>query len=264
MKKRMKKSMGKRVLSVLLTMAMCLSMGTIRAQAEAGALEEQIENVVRTSGLDFSNSTVDAEAITAYIQSFADADGVYAGTVELVITLPATMNEIGWENLRKGINEATGAPRIRLSLEGVTELPDSKDAKTGALTGLTQIISLSLPKVTKVGNYAFSNCSSLKEISFGIPLEYVGRDAFGYITTSSVMLGLSCGQSVMIEEYDENQLHFGWKKSTTLQIAEGTRVFCGNFFGDLVYSHVAGETQHYKVMEKDVFQHVYIYETCVL
>ena len=82
MKKRMKKSMGKRVLSVLLAMAMCLSMGTIRAQAETGTQGEQIENVAQTSGLDFSNSTVDAEAITAYIQSFADADGVYAGTVE--------------------------------------------------------------------------------------------------------------------------------------------------------------------------------------
>lgn len=260
----MKKFMGKRVLSILLAMIMCLNMGTMRVQAETGAPGEQTKNVARTSALDFSDGTVNAEAITAYIQSFADVDGVYADTVELVITLPATMNEIGWENLRKGIKEATGAPRIRLTLEGVTELPDSKDAKTGALTGLTQIISLSLPKVTKVGNYAFSNCSNLKEISFGTPLEYVGRDAFGYIITSSVTLSLSCGQSVMVEEYDENQLHFGWKKSTTLQVAEGTRVFCGNFFGNLVYSHVAGETQHYKVMEKDVFQHVYIYETCGL
>ena len=258
MRKRMKKSMGKRVLSVLLAVTMCLSMGTMRVQAETTTPEDQTENTDQTSGLDFSDGTVDAEAITTYIKSFADTEGKYAAPVDLVITLPATLDTVGWGKLREGISNA-GSPQIHLTLEGVTVFGANN---TGVLYGLTQIVSISLPKVTRVEDGSFSNLGNLQEISFGTPLTYVGVEAFSWISSKySITLNLPCQQPVMVESQNESQSPC-WTPGTGLLINKGTGSFCGGSFRTVECIHPAEEKQSWRVREKNIFQHEFAYETC--
>ncbi|MBP3701967.1 MAG: leucine-rich repeat protein, partial [Lachnospiraceae bacterium] len=256
----MKKWTGKRVLSVLLALTMCLSMGTMQVQAETGSPGIEVKNSTQTTGLDFSDDSVDAEAITSYIENNAYRDRYDDWWIELVITLPETMgSEEAWANLRKGIMEAEiqdAGIYVDLTLKGIETIPSGQDGE-GVFHGLTRLNSVVLPSVTSLGSYTFSGCDNLDKITFGSPLSIVEVNGFSCGREQYVTLTLSSGQKAMNPKlYGETLV--GWVADDQAS-AFGTNEFCGETFRKIQCPHDRVELISFEVNGVDVFQHI---KTC--
>lgn len=87
------------------------------------------------------------------------------------------------------------------------EVPELKEIGTGCFTGFGAI-SLYLPKLTTIGNIAFSGNKKLQSVVFGSFIENVGRDIFELVLTGNIDLSLKSGQTTPSTAYRD--LDFGW------------------------------------------------------
>ena len=193
------------------------------------------------------------EAIKGYADS-GNTTIIVTGSNPAMIEVGAFIMPAVSEALYRLTNETSDSPycgTIDLILPDVTELVDSEFDNTLALNSIT------LPKVTTVGDGAFYATKYLKKLTFGSVITFVNEKSRGPFHMDGYEVGgcdlvLNCGQLQAEEKYKPNletniwfigdwSGEYEWK-SITLTHTEGTAAtciaqavcsVCGESYGDI-------------------------------
>ena len=274
----------KKFLSIMLTVLMLVTMIPFTPVAFAADDYAVVDNEAGTVTIDgtLGGKTTatedDVNTLVEQLKGYVDS-----GITTIIVTgsEPALYNFYGIDTsavsaalyyLADGRSDSPYCGTIDLILPDVTEIVDDEFNNTFALNSIT------LPKVTKLGDLAFYACRFIQTIAFGsvvtdveegggVMFHMVGYDVGG------CDLVLNCGQmdSTYIPDIENNTWTFRYEnefKSITLTHTEGTAAtctelavcsVCGESYGELA-EHTAEPT--YAPNVGDSTQHDATYSCC--
>ena len=271
----------KKTLSIILAILMIVTTVPMAFAADDYAVVDTEAGTVTIDGTLGGKTTAtedDVNALVEKVKGYVDS-----GITTIIVTgsEPALYNFYGIDTsavsaalyyLADGRSDSPYCGTIDLILPDVTEIVDDEFNNTFALNSIT------LPKVTKLGDLAFYACCFIQTIAFGsvvtdveegggVMFHMVGYDVGG------CDLVLNCGQmnSSYIPDLDTNTWKFRYEnefKSITLTHTEGTAAtciaqavcsVCGESYGELG-AHTAEPT--YVPNAGDSTQHDATYSCC--
>lgn len=128
-------------------------------------------------GVFYGNNTIKTLKIEMKLNKVAD--NMFSSTMIERIILPDSVTEIG-------TNAFTGSTRLKEVL--TTQNSKLEKIGNGAFSGCSSLKSIDLKNIKEIGKQAFYGCNSIKKVYLSKKLEKVGEEAFKYLANQSEII----------------------------------------------------------------------------